>query len=55
LGIHPSLRGRVIKKRKYKNLREIAKEYGVSYETVRRTIERKAVKQQNKAGYESSR
>ena len=55
LGIHPSLRGRVIKKRKYKNLREIAKEYGVSYETVRRTIERKAVKQQNNTGYESSR
>ena len=38
LGIHPSLRGKIIKKRKYKTLREIAQEHGVSYETVRRTI-----------------
>ena len=56
LGIHPfSLRGRSIKKRKYKTLRESTKEYGVSHETVKRTIKRKAVKQQNKAGYKSSR
>ena len=40
LGIHPSLRGKVIKKRKYKTVREIAQEYGVSHETVRRTIKK---------------
>ncbi len=40
LGIHPSLWGKVIKKRKSSTLREIANEYGVSYETVRRITRR---------------
>ena len=40
LGIHPSLWGKVIKKRKHNTLREIANEYGVSYETVRRIAKR---------------
>jgi Fic family protein len=40
VGYTSFITGKVIKKRKYKTLREIAQEYGVSHETVRRTIKR---------------
>lgn len=39
-GIHPSLYVKIIMKRKYNTLREIAEEYGVSHETVRRITRR---------------
>jgi DNA-directed RNA polymerase sigma subunit (sigma70/sigma32) len=39
-GINPSLWFEVNNKRKYHTLREIANEYGVSYETVRRIIKK---------------
>jgi len=39
-GIHPSMHGEVIEKSKCQTVRGIANEYGVSHETVRRTVNR---------------